>query len=149
MMIELVTSANIRQAAEVHAISWRESHRGICSEAFIAVHTTERQMGYLQSQMDKGADVYLLYDSGKAVGIVSVQGNVIADLYVLPTEQGKGYGTTLLRFAMERCDSTPTLWVLNSNRRAMTIYERHGFQTTGESHVLSETQSEIKMAYRG
>ncbi len=149
MMIELVTSANIRQAAEVHAISWQDSHRAICSAEFIALHTTQRQMGYMQGLMDNGADIYLLSDSGKAVGIVSVQGNVIADLYVLPTEQGKGYGTTLLRFAMERCDSTPTLWVLSSNRRAMNLYERLGFHATGECHILSEALSEIEMVYSG
>ena len=146
-MINLVCDANIRQAAEVHAISWRESHRGICSEAFIAVHTTERQMGYLQSQMDKGADVYLLYDGTRPVGIVSLLGEMIGDLYVLPDEQGRGFGTELLHFAMEKCEGTPTLWVLNSNRRAMKLYERLGFRATGERHVLSETLSEIEMLY--
>ena len=149
MMIELVNSANIRQAAEVHAISWRESHRDICSEEFIAVHTTERQIEYLKSQMNKGAAIYLLSDAGKPVGIVSIRDDVVGDLYVLPDEQGRGYGTQLLRFAMEKCTGTPTLWVLSSNRRAMNLYERLGFHATGECHILSEALSEIEMVYSG
>ena len=145
MMIELVNSANIRQAAEVHAISWRESHRDICSEEFIAVHTTERQIEYLKSQMKKGAAIYLLSDAGKPVGIVSIRDDVVGDLYVLPDEQGRGYGTQLLHFAIERCAGTPTLWVLNQNQRAIRLYERNGFRLTGERKELSETLSELQM----
>ena len=145
MMIELVNSANIRQAAEVHAISWRESHRDICSEEFIAVHTTERQIEYLKSQMKKGAAIYLLSDAGKPVGIVSIRDDVVGDLYVLPDQQGRGYGTQLLRFAIEKCVGTPTLWVLNQNQRAIRLYERNGFRLTGERKELSETLSELQM----
>ena len=147
MMIELVTSHNLKQAAEIHAISWRESHRDICSEEFIARHTTERQMGYLQAQMEKGASIYLLSDRGADIGIVSVQGNLIGDLYVLPSQQRKGYGTMLLRFAMERCVGKPTLWVLNHNRQAFRLYERNGFHLTGERKILSDTLSELQMEY--
>jgi GNAT superfamily N-acetyltransferase len=146
-MIELVTQDNIIQAAEVHAASWRESHRAICSAEFVALHTAERQMRYLQSRMEKGACVYLLSVSGRPVGVVSVLGDVIGDLYVLPDEQGRGYGTQLLRFAMERCDGLPTLWVLDHNRRAISLYRRNGFRPTGEKTVLSPTLSELQMRY--
>ena len=146
-MIKLVTDPNIIQAAEIHAISWRESHRDICSEAFIALHTTDRQVGYLREQIDKGAAVYLLSDSGKGVGIVSVKDDVIGDLYVLPSEQWKGYGTTLLRFAMEKCRLTPTLWVLDHNKQAIRLYERNGFRLTGRKKVLSETLLELQMRF--
>ena len=144
-MIELVTSSNITQAAEVHAISWRESHRDFCSKEFVDIHTAERQIKYLQSQMKNGTDFYLLSDAGKPVGIVSIRDNVVGDLYVLPDEQGRGYGTQLLHFAIERCAGTPTLWVLNQNQRAIRLYERNGFRLTGERKELSETLSELQM----
>ena len=148
-MIEPVTPDNLIQAASVHAASWRESHRTICTEEFIALHTTERQAGYLQKLMDGGASVYMLSDGGRPVGIVSLQEDVIGDLYVLPDEQGKGYGTHLLRFAMERCAGVPALWVLDCNRRAMALYQRVGFRATGERHVLTDTLSEVEMRYEG
>ena len=88
-------------------------------------------------------------DGEKPVGIVSVEGDVIGDLYVLPDEQEKGYGTRLLRFAMGQCAGTPTLWVLDSNRRAMALYQRVGFRATGERHVLTDTLSEVEMRYEG
>ena len=144
-MIDLVTSANIRQAAEIHAISWRESHRNICTADFIALHTTERQMGYLQSHMEKGAAIFLLSDGCRSVGIVSVLRDVIGDLYVLPEEQDRGFGSELLHFAMKKCAGTPKLWVLNQNQCAIRLYERNCFQMTGERKVLSETLSELEM----
>ena len=144
-MIQLVDNRSLEQAAEIHATAWRESHRPICSEEFIALHTTERQIGYLEGRMENGADIYLLSVSGKGVGIVSVYDSLIGDLYVLPEEQRRGYGTTLLCFAMEKCAGVPTLWVLESNRDAIRLYERIGFHMTGARKQLSETLVEVEM----
>ena len=146
-MIELVTDVNIEQAAAVHALSWRESHRAVCTEEFIALHTAERQRRYFQSLIETGAAVYLLSDNGRGVGTVSVRGNLIGDLYVLPEEQRKGYGTELLRFALERCTGVPTLWVLDHNRHAVRFYERNGFRMTGVSKELSAQLAELEMKY--
>lgn len=39
-MFQLVTEANIRAAAEIHAKSWKESHKSFCSSAlfFLALY---------------------------------------------------------------------------------------------------------------
>lgn len=130
-MIKLVTQWNIMQAAVIHSESWKDSHRDICSAEFIALHTPERQRGYLESEMAKGAQLYMLIDE-KPVGIVSVCGNLIENLYVLPSEQNKGYGTQLLTFAIGKCTDSPSLWVLSTNDGAQRFYTRHGFQPTGK-----------------
>ena len=144
-MIQLVDKHTLQQAAEIHAIAWRESHRSICSEEFIALHTTERQIGYLQRKMESGADIYLLFNSGKGVGVVSVQDSLIGDLYVLPEEQRKGYGAMLLRIAVEKCTDVPTLWVLDNNQNAIRLYERAGFYLTGAKNRMSDTLAELEM----
>ena len=38
-MFELVTERNIDIAAEIHSVSWKESHKGFCSEKFVSAHT--------------------------------------------------------------------------------------------------------------
>ena len=113
-MITEVHSSNILQAAAVHSISWQESHRSFCAPEFIAMHTPERQRGYLEEKMRAGSAVYLLVED-EPVGIVSVWGNLIEDLYVLPEMQNKGYGSELLRFAVGKCVGIPTLWILENN----------------------------------
>ncbi len=49
--------------------------------------------------MEKGAQLFVLMHE-KPVGIVTVRGDLIENLYVLPSEQNKGYGTQLLAFAL-------------------------------------------------
>lgn len=129
-MVKLVTQSDMMQAAVIHSESWKESHRGICSTGFIAIHTPERQKRYLESEIAKGAQLYMLIDK-KPVGIVSIHDSVIENLYVLPSEQNKGYGTQLLAFAVGKCTKSPSLWILSTNGGAKRLYERNGFQPTG------------------
>lgn len=132
MKILPVDEKNLPQAGCIHSASWRESHRGFCSEGFISCHTPMAQTEYLREEIRKGKQVFLLED-GEPVGIVSVDENRIENLYVLPTAQGKGYGTALLRFAVAQCSGTPTLWVLSGNDKARALYRRCGFSETGNT----------------
>lgn len=129
-MIKMVTQSDIMQAAIIHSESWIESHKDICSQEFLAIHTPERQKSYLESVIAKGAQLYMLSEE-MPVGIVSICGSLIENLYVLPSEQNKGYGTKLLTFAIGKCTETPSLWILNTNAGAKRLYERNGFKPTG------------------
>ena len=144
-MILPVTRQNIHQAAVIHSESWKESHKDLCSAEFLEAHTPERQKSYLEAEMEQGAQIYMLVDQ-KPVGIVSVQGCLIADLYVLPSEQNKGYGTRLLAFAVTKCQGPPSLWVLSSNQRAQKFYERNGFCPTGA--VVQHTDTLWELEFR-
>lgn len=143
-MIQVVTEANLMQAAIIHSESWMESHKNLCAPEFVALHTPERQKGYLESEMAKGAQLYLLIED-KPVGIVSVHDSLIANLYVLPGEQNKGYGTKLLNFAIEQCEQTPTLWILNTNEGAKRLYGRKGFRPTGKIKEYSGGICEMEL----
>ena len=131
MMIEPVSAERMMDAAAIHAQSWQDSHRAVCSPEFLALHTPLRQKACLEAAVAAGARLYMLTD-GKPVGIVSVRGSCIENLYVLPAEQNKGYGSRLLEFAIGQCGGTPTLWVLSSNLGARRLYERRGFRPTGQ-----------------
>ena len=147
MHIEKVSENTLFDAAAVHAAAWRESHREICSEAFIAEHTTQRQMNYILNAMSLGRKFFMLTDI-VPVAVVSVEGNVIADLYVHPERQRRGYGTTLLNFALSQCNGLPTLWVLNSNTNAQRLYERVGFVKSGQIKGLKNNLYEVEMIYQ-
>ena len=142
-MIE-VDDTTIYSAANIHAEAWRDSHAAFCPEEFVALHTTERQMKYLQDEMDKGKRLYMLV-ADKPVGIVSVKDDLIENLYVLPSEQRKGYGTRLLDFALSQCSAAPRLWILDNNHGAYALYYKFGFRLTGEKHQLSPTLAELEM----
>lgn len=148
MKIVEVNEENLAQAGRIHSLAWQESHRSFCTPEFVAKHSPEAQTEYLRRERVQGKRVWMLVD-GKPVGIVSVQGSLIENLYVLPGEQNRGYGTRLLRFAMAQCQGTPALWILSSNEGALRLYARHGFVKSGRENRLSETLYELELMYEG
>ncbi len=144
-MIISVDKENLSQAASIHSISWKESHRSFCTPDFVAMHTPKRQREYIQSKMDNGSKFYMLVEE-KPVGIVSVKENLIEDLYVLPDEQNRGYGTRLLVFAAGQCTGRPALWILENNINAKRLYMRMGFRETGRRNAITGVLDELELA---
>ena len=146
-MFELVTEKNIDIAAEIHSISWKESHKVFCSKEFVEAHTKERQRQYIEKEMQEGKVFYILVEETPK-GIVSIKDNLIENLYVLPAEQRKGYGTRLLEFAEILCKDIPTLWILSNNEVAKNLYLKQGYQLTGECKQLNDDLSELEMNHK-
>lgn len=90
-MIQPVTPSNLMQAAAIHAESWQASHRAICTPEFLALHTPERQARYLESEMDKGARLYLLTEE-KPVGIVLSMAAELKIFTFCPVSRTRGMG---------------------------------------------------------
>ncbi|MBR7040867.1 MAG: GNAT family N-acetyltransferase [Clostridia bacterium] len=145
-MIIKVNRKNTMQAATVHSVSWKESHRSFCSADFVDLHTPARQKEYIERKMREGSRFFMLAEE-EPIGIVSVNGSLIEDLYVLPEKQNMGCGTRLLRFAMRKCAGAPTLWILENNEKAARLYRRIGFMETGNIHAVTAGLNEIEFAY--
>ena len=145
MRIVEVTEQNIADAGRIHSESWRESHRSFCSAEFVEKHTPSAQADYLRREIDSGKRLYMLIDE-YPVGIVSVHGDLIENLYVLPSEQCKGYGAQLLKFAIQKCKCNPRLWILNINEGAYRFYTRYGFKETGSRKQLNDNLWEIELS---
>lgn len=144
MEIVELTENNIRDAGKIHSESWKESHKNFCSEEFVARHTEEAQTEYIRSEIAKGKDFYMLIDH-IPVGIVSMYGNLIENLYILPAEQRKGYGAILLQYALRQCHDIPTLWILSNNDRANAFYKKFGFVESGKKKQLRNDLFELEL----
>ena len=140
-----VTELNIADAGRIHSESWKESHRSFCSAEFVEKHTPSAQAEYLLREMNAGKSIYMLIDK-YPVGIVSVYGSLIENLYVLPSEQRKGYGSQLLDYAIRHCSGTPSLWILNNNEGAYRLYSKNGFKATGNRKQLNDTLYEMELS---
>ena len=80
-MIVPVDETNLLQAATIHSISWKESHRAFCTPDFIETHTPDRQREYLRNKMNNGTKLYMLVEE-KPIGVVSVtKGLIEGSLY--------------------------------------------------------------------
>ena len=102
-------------------------------------------MAYLLEKMNQGSKIFMLIVN-EPVGIVSVTGNLIEDLYILPGHQNQGYGTRLLHYAMEQCGGVPTLWILENNKGAERLYRREGFTESGRKKVITDGLDEIEFS---
>ncbi|MBP3655521.1 MAG: GNAT family N-acetyltransferase [Clostridia bacterium] len=145
MQILSVTEGNLREAGYVHALSWQESHRSFCTAAFIRRHTPEAQSEHLRREIAAGKQVFLMTAGGCPVGVVSVAGSLIENLYILPEYQNRGYGSQLLEYAIGLCSGAPTLFILSNNARAQRLYERRGFRLTGCRNQITDTLWELEM----
>lgn len=92
------------------------------------------------------ADFSIVERAGEPIGALGVKegsdGIFLAELQISPELQGQGLGTEVLRGVLERARTANkhvSLRVLLQNR-ARSLYERHGFLTTGqtETHYLME-----------
>ena len=148
-MVIPVTEENISDAARIHSISWQESHRSFCSEDFIQKHTVEHQKEYIREKMKNGSKFFILYDK-EPVAVVSVKDELIEDLYVLPEQQNKGYGTHLLNYVVAKIKAQgliPSLWILENNHDAERLYLRQGFVPTGNRNHITGKLDEVEFRY--
>ena len=100
-------------------------------EFFLAHHSDER----IAKDISDGR-VFLCIDSaGNAVGTVTISGNDIGRLFVLPCFQGHGYGRELIDFAENEIAKHYSEIVLDASLPAKAIYLKRGY-TAAEYHIV-------------
>ena len=81
---------------------------------------------------------YYVYDDGFVKGLIHLQEDEIAELYIDPFFEHMGIGSALISFAHERI-LHPSLWVLEGNNQAIRFYQSKGFTFTGERQFVPGT----------
>ncbi|MGW7379753.1 N-acetyltransferase family protein [Streptomyces sp. NPDC054794] len=66
-------------------------------------------------------------DGGGTVGVMVLDGHLLAQLYLAPDWRGRGIGDRFVALAKERVPQGLTLWTFQVNKPAHRFYERHGF----------------------
>ena len=87
-------------------------------------HHSDEKIG---EDIKKGC-VYLLESEGVAAGTVTVAGNGINRLFVLPLYQHKGYGRALMDYAEQKIASSYDAVVIDASLPAKSIYLKRGYK---------------------
>lgn len=82
-------------------------------------------------------DVYVLRSDKRIVGFMSVSGNNLEMLFIAGDLRGKGYGRTLLEYAIHNLNATK-VDVNEQNIQAVEFYKRFGFKVVDRSDKDSE-----------
>lgn len=85
-------------------------------------------------------------EKGIICGFIEMKGEELYKLYVEVFFQGRGYGSEILRYAVNELGAKK-LWVLEKNDRARAFYEKHGLVYSGKE-ALEEGTSEKLLEMR-
>ena len=101
--------------------------------------------------VEEGAEVYVAEVDGAPVGSVSVGGGFLRTLYVVPSHQGTGVGSSLHDLALERLrahgNDVAKLWTLEENWNARRYYEKRDWTLTDETRVVPFPPQPIDVQY--
>ncbi len=81
---------------------------------------------HIEKDLADGA-VYLLYDGEFPAATLTINGNEINRLFVLPEQQGRGHGTELMEFAEAQIAAQYPEAVLCSSFAAQELYMKRGY----------------------
>lgn len=92
----------------------------------------------IAADIDHGI-VYVCLDADRSiVGTVTIKGNEILRLFVLPEYQGKGYGGELIDFAEKMISEVYSDIVIDASFSAKSIYLKRGYKETEYHTIISE-----------
>ena len=121
----LIRPAEVRDAdaiAAVHRTSMREALPYLPD-----LHTADEDLAWVANVVLPHQEVWVAEAGGRVVGVAALDGDMLAQLYILPGEQGRGIGSALLAKAMARRPAGMRLYAFQRNTRARAFYERRGF----------------------
>lgn len=93
---------------------------------------------YWESKLDAMREVYLpasesfVYEKDNVImGFIAVHHKTLAALFVSPSRQGGGIGSSLIAFVKAKYQALE-LSVYKANKASIAFYEKHGFTMVGE-----------------
>ena len=125
--ITRLTDSTREELVEVWEASVRSSHHFL----------TEEDIKFYRSRLK---DIYLpaveLYviRNERIVAFMGLSDDMVEMLFVLPSEKGKGYGTTLLNFALND-KHVRKIDVNEDNKEAYAFYLNRGYRVVGRDAV--------------
>ncbi len=100
---------------------------------FLAHHNDENIMKDILAGI-----VYLISDGEEAIGTVTIKGNEICRLFVLPEYQHRGFGRQLLDFAEKMIAQEHTEIYLDSSLPAKGTYLKRGYAAVEAHKIVAE-----------
>lgn len=155
-----------RGIAEVHVRSWQTAYAGLIDETFLANLSVERRQAMWEESLQREPPIIFVAEKGSSVigfctfgptrdrdGESASVAEIMA-LYVQPEYWSTGVGAALWTQVLNSVTAdgfdSIVLWVLDTNLRARTFYERIGFEADGgtKSEQLNDSVTLSEVRYR-
>ena len=155
-----VHSDDVRGIAEVHVRSWQAAYRGQVPDSYLeGLSIAKRELAWIEILKDQMRGVLVAEDEARIVGFSSfgpvrdeeenrLLTGEIYSIYVLEEFWNLGIGRTLMEdslTALERDGfGSVKVWVLETNQRARSFYEKFGFKTDGLRKTENRENFELR-----
>lgn len=161
--VRQATAGDIAAVQRVAALSWHQCYQSMLSKKAIDGFLARAYGEYSLRQTLGGGGLLVLERvngiiANELIGYLRLHvrddSGYLAAIYLLPDEQGKGYGRTLWEAALEwfksRGVSEVMLTVAAGNERARAFYQRLGFMEMAETtaEIGGEALNEISCRYQ-
>ena len=139
-------AADAAAVAEVYLRSFTAAMPGVQR-----AHPDDEVRTWVREVLVPAGGVEVAEVDGKVVGFIALSDGCVDQLYVDPSDQGRGIGARLLGLAKSRQPNGLQLWTFQVNRQAQRFYERHGFgeveRTDGSGN--EEREPDVRYAWPG
>ena len=92
------------------------------------VHSDDEVRGWIAHVRLATGETWVAREAGRILGFLSLDGEDLDQLYLLPGQFRRGIGSLLLAKAKELSPERLHLFTFQRNAAARAFYERHGFQ---------------------
>lgn len=136
--------------ADIAADVYLRARRHAVPEIPPLVHSDDEVRHWLQGVLQEHESWLAFADDGTLLGLMVVEADWIAHLYVDPAWTGRGLGTRFLELAKRRRPAGLQVWTFVSNLRAQRFYERNAFtvQECTDGSRNEERAPDLRYAWR-
>lgn|SRR5262249_44482972 len=141
-MIRRLALEDMECAAKVHRVSFDQA-----LPTLAGLHTPDEDRWFYRKRMFPTRRLWGVFEDSELVGIIAFREGWIDQLYVVPSAQGRGLGSKLLRVAQRELDQI-SLWTFQRNAMARRFYEARGFVLLRETDGAQNEEKEPDALYR-
>jgi ribosomal protein S18 acetylase RimI-like enzyme len=148
------------QLGAVHYQGWMETYTGKIPDAFLAAKSAEQSTAMFRRTHCK--DTMVAVQDGQIIGFCGYGAyrgqeaesfGEIQGIYLLQAYQHRGIGQALLQAGVHALQAEGyqhiVLWVLHTNEKAITFYQKNGFSFDGHQKAadLGGRQKRLRFVY--
>lgn len=143
MKIRLAKLFEAIEIANIYINSFKEALPSIQ-----LAHNNEEIILWFRDQLIPKNGTWVAEDNGKIVGFMSLDENILEELYLLPKSQGSGIGSKLINKAKELNPAGLSTYAFQINTFARSFYEKHGFVAVSFNDGERNEENEPDVLYK-
>lgn len=136
-MIKLAKISDLERVLQITHDTISEVYSHYYAEGVVEFFLGHHSREHILSDIEDGM-VWLLEEKGSGIGTVTIKGNVINRLFVLPGYQSRGYGSRLMDFAEDNIAEQFTHVHIDSSLAAKEMYLRRGYREKKTCRILAD-----------